>query len=93
MGGDRTGRMVVAFALYANARTSDAARGVAVAGERGPAGESTTGEPGPAGPAGPPGPAGGSCLPGEVRQPYVYPDGVGGSRCVVPPPPEPQEGP
>jgi len=39
------------------------------------------------GPPGPPGAPGGSCPPGEERQPYTWPDGVSGSRCVTAPPP------
>lgn len=65
------------------------------AGERGPAGNA--GEPGPrgevgpagpAGPAGPQGPPGDQCGDGETRQPYEYPDGAIGSRCISSPPDE-----
>lgn len=37
------------------------------------------------------GPAGGSCPEGETREPYLYPDGVQGSRCVAPAPAAPPE--
>jgi hypothetical protein len=64
------------------------------AGEPGPAGPAgSPGEPGAsgaAGPPGPPGPAGSPCPEGQQLEPYVYPDGRAGSRCVepvVPPPP------
>lgn len=64
-------------------------------GQRGDSGPSgATGEPGPrgetgpTGPAGPPGPPGDTCAPGETRQPYVYPDGANGSRCISTPPEE-----
>lgn len=60
-------------------------------GERGPAGND--GAPGPrgeTGPAGPPGPPGQTCNPGETREPYVYPDGAPGSRCISAPPPDDQ---
>lgn len=46
----------------------------------------TDGARGPEGPAGPPG---GTCPDGETRQPYTWPDGVDGSRCVTTPPPDP----
>jgi hypothetical protein len=57
------------------------------AGEPGPAGPA--GEPGPSGAAGPPGPAGPTCPEGQQLEPYVYPDGRTGSRCVEPPAPPP----
>lgn len=51
--------------------------------------------PGPRGPEGPRGPAGGSCGEGETREPYTYPDGVSGSRCVgaAAPPPAAEDAP
>lgn len=58
------------------------------AGSQGPAGD--PGPPGPAGdpgPAGPPGPAGApgpACPQGQQSEPYVFPDGRVGSRCVEP---------
>lgn len=55
-------------------------------GPGGPAGPE--GDAGPGGPAGPAGPPGGTCPEGQTRQPYTYPDGSPGSRCVRPPPPE-----
>lgn len=54
-------------------------------GAAGPPGE--TGPAGPAGPQGPPGPAGPAgqpCPDGQQMEPYLYPDGRLGSRCVVP---------
>lgn len=57
------------------------------AGESGPAGPAgPPGEPGPSGAAGPPGPPGPSCPTGQQLEPYLYPDGRTGSRCVEPPP-------
>lgn len=58
------------------------------AGEPGPAGpageQGIQGPPGAAGSPGPAGPPGGSCENGEVREPYLWPDGRFGSRCVAP---------
>lgn len=58
-------------------------------GDPGPAGrDGEPGPAGPAGPAGPQGPPGDQCGEGETRQPYEYPDGAIGSRCISSPPPE-----
>lgn len=73
-------------------------------GEPGPRGETGAtgptgpeGPPGPRGPEGPPGPRGAdgpagppgdTCAPGETRQPYEFPDGAIGSRCISEPPPD-----
>lgn len=51
-------------------------------GVTGPKGEQ--GEQGKQGERGEPGLPGGSCENGEVREPYLWPDGRAGSRCVVP---------
>lgn len=56
-------------------------------GPPGPAGD--PGAPGAAGPAGSPGPAGPPCPEGQQLEPYVFPDGRAGSRCVEPVPPPP----
>lgn len=50
------------------------------------------GEQGAVGAEGERGPPGGTCPDGQTRQPYTYPDGRDGSRCVAPPP-EPGEQP
>jgi hypothetical protein len=54
------------------------------AGPPGPAGD-----PGPSGTQGPPGPPGPSCPTGQQLEPYTFPDGRTGSRCVEPPVPSP----
>lgn len=65
------------------------------AGPAGPAGTpgqpGTDGAPGPMGPPGPAGPAGPACPEGQQLEPYTYPDGRPGTRCVVPAePPSPE---
>lgn len=50
-------------------------------------GNGTDGDDGPMGPMGPGGPAGPACQPGEAVEPYTWPDGRAGSRCVLPVPP------
>jgi hypothetical protein len=57
------------------------------AGAAGPAGPA--GEPGPVGATGPQGPPGPACPEGQQLEPYVFPDGRAGSRCVEPPMPPP----